>query len=66
MASWPSWNASWPNEEKRLHEQGGMRLLKEEVDEDDIAAVVSRWTGIPVSNFSKAKGETAPARRPFA
>ena len=25
------------------------RLLKEEVDEDEIAAVVSRWTGIPVS-----------------
>ncbi|HYI97253.1 MAG TPA: ATP-dependent chaperone ClpB [Bryobacteraceae bacterium] len=29
----------------------GPRLLKEEVDEDDIAAVVSRWTGIPVSKL---------------
>ncbi len=29
----------------------GARLLKEEVDEDDIAAVVSRWTGIPVSRL---------------
>ncbi|HEV8342481.1 MAG TPA: ATP-dependent chaperone ClpB [Candidatus Binatia bacterium] len=38
-------------EEKRLHEQGSMQLIKEEVDEDDIAAVVARWTGIPVSKL---------------
>jgi len=31
--------------------QGESRLLKEEVDEDDIAAIVSRWTGIPVSRL---------------
>jgi len=31
------------------------RLLKEEVDEEDIAHVVSRWTGIPVSRM--AEGE---------
>jgi ATP-dependent Clp protease ATP-binding subunit ClpB len=36
--------------------QGESRLLKEEVDEDDIAAVVSRWTGIPVSRL--VEGET--------
>ncbi len=30
---------------------GGERLIKEEVDEDDIAAVVARWTGIPVSRL---------------
>jgi len=30
---------------------GGDRLIKEEVDEDDIAAVVARWTGIPVSRL---------------
>jgi len=29
----------------------GGRLLKEEVDEEDIAQVVSRWTGIPVSRM---------------
>ncbi|MBV9102873.1 MAG: ATP-dependent chaperone ClpB, partial [Candidatus Eremiobacteraeota bacterium] len=29
----------------------GERLLKEEVDEQDIADVVSRWTGIPVSKL---------------
>jgi ATP-dependent Clp protease ATP-binding subunit ClpB len=45
--------------ERRLHSeeelltkrQGETRLLKEEVDEDDIASVVSRWTGIPVSRL---------------
>ena len=39
------------DEEKRLREQGNMQLVKEEVDEDDIAAVVARWTGIPVSRL---------------
>ncbi len=36
--------------------QGESRLLKEEVDEDDIAAIVSRWTGIPVARL--VEGET--------
>jgi ATP-dependent Clp protease ATP-binding subunit ClpB len=39
-------------EEARLGElatkRAGFRLLKEEVDEEDIAEVVSRWTSIPV------------------
>ena len=30
---------------------GSSRMLKEEVDEEDIAKVVSRWTGIPVSKM---------------
>jgi len=30
---------------------GGRRLVKEEVDEEDIAEVVARWTGIPVSKL---------------
>jgi ATP-dependent Clp protease ATP-binding subunit ClpB len=29
----------------------GTRLLKEEVDEEDIAQIVSRWTGIPVARL---------------
>src|SRR6266571_1685462 len=45
--------------EKRLKEantrlvgmQGGRPMLKEEVDEEDVAAIVSRWTGIPVSKM---------------
>jgi ATP-dependent Clp protease ATP-binding subunit ClpB len=43
-------------EEKKLQEQG-TRLMKEEVDEDDIAAVVSRWTGIPVSKLLEGEKE---------
>ncbi|MGE5247300.1 MAG: ATP-dependent chaperone ClpB [Verrucomicrobiota bacterium] len=34
---------------KASQEQG--RLLKEEVDEEDVAQIVSRWTGIPVSRL---------------
>ena len=38
--------------ENGLHEmQKDLRILKEEVDEEDIADVVSRWTGIPVSRL---------------
>lgn len=29
----------------------GPRMLKEEVDEEDIAAIVSKWTGVPVSKM---------------
>ena len=45
-------------EEARLQSEGGQgRLLKEEVDEDDIAAVVSRWTGIPVVKLLEGEKE---------
>ena len=30
---------------------GTPRMLKEEVDEEDIAQIVSKWTGIPVSKM---------------
>jgi ATP-dependent Clp protease ATP-binding subunit ClpB len=33
----------------------GERLIKEEVDEDDIAEVVSRWTGVPVSRLMEGE-----------
>jgi ATP-dependent Clp protease ATP-binding subunit ClpB len=33
------------------------RLVKEEVDEEDIAAVVSRWTGIPVARLLRGEVE---------
>ena len=32
-------------------EDGGRRLLKEEVDADDIARIVSSWTGVPVTRL---------------
>ena len=35
----------------RALQSGGHQLLKEEVDDDDIAAIVARWTGIPVSRL---------------
>ncbi len=43
-------------EEQMLHKQGS-RLLKEEVDEEDIARVVSRWTGIQVSRLLEGEKE---------
>jgi ATP-dependent Clp protease ATP-binding subunit ClpB len=39
------------DEQARLGQRQGARLMKEEVDEDDIAHVVSRWTGIPVTKL---------------
>ena len=45
-------------EEKKIGENsggGGERLIKEEVDEDDIAEVVARWTGVPVSRLMEGE-----------
>jgi ATP-dependent Clp protease ATP-binding subunit ClpB len=42
-------------EETRAQTGGGRRLIKEEVDEEDIAEVVSRWTGIPVSKLMEGE-----------
>ena len=38
-------------------EQGGEALIREEVTADDIAEVVSRWTGIPVSRMLQSERE---------
>lgn len=44
--------------EKRLQElQAGQRMLKEEVDSEDIAQIVSKWTGIPVSRLIEGEVE---------
>ncbi len=41
---------------EELHNlQNGNSLIKEEVDEDDIAEVVSRWTGIPVKKMMQSE-----------
>ena len=43
--------------DQRLAElQADRQMLKEEVDPDDVAAVVSRWTGVPVTRLME--GET--------
>src|SRR5205807_5329832 len=52
-----------PELERRLREeearmaglQSGHRMLKEEVDEEDIAEVVSKWTHIPVSRLMEGE-----------
>ena len=36
-------------------QSGGQRMLKEEVDEEDVAEVVSRWTGVPVSRLMEGE-----------
>ena len=42
--------------QNKLHEmQGGDAMIKEEVDSEDIADVVSRWTGIPVSKMMQSE-----------
>ena len=45
------------DEESRLADNQMHRLLKEEVDEEDIARVVSRWTGIQVSRLMEGERE---------
>jgi ATP-dependent Clp protease ATP-binding subunit ClpB len=42
-------------EERLAAKQGGQRLLREEVTEDEIASIVSRWTGIPVSRLKQGE-----------
>ncbi|MDC4225088.1 MAG: AAA family ATPase [Candidatus Manganitrophus sp.] len=37
--------------------QSERKMLKEEVDEEDIAEVISKWTGIPVSKMLQGEGE---------
>ncbi|MEQ4209808.1 ATP-dependent chaperone ClpB [Actinopolymorpha sp. B17G11] len=51
--------------ERRLHaeeeqlaaKQHGQRLLREVVTEDEIASIVSRWTGIPVTRLKEGERE---------
>jgi ATP-dependent Clp protease ATP-binding subunit ClpB len=44
-------------EERVRQLQSGGALLKEEVDADEIAAIVSKWTGIPVSRLMEGERE---------
>jgi ATP-dependent Clp protease ATP-binding subunit ClpB len=44
------------SQEHRLADkQGGKRLLREVVTEDEVAGIVSRWTGIPVSRLTEGE-----------
>ncbi|MDR3613949.1 MAG: ATP-dependent chaperone ClpB [Candidatus Obscuribacterales bacterium] len=44
-------NKQLKEEEDKFTHEKGRRLLKEEIDEDDIAEIVSKWTGIPVTKL---------------
>ncbi len=48
-------------EEQKLHERlaggDGQRLLREQVTEDEIAQIVARWTGIPVTRLVEGEKE---------
>ena len=46
-------------EQERIvnHENGGVTLLREEVSEDEIAEVVSRWSGIPLTRLLEGERE---------
>jgi len=51
-------NKKLEEENKRLEElQSENKMLKEEVDEEDIAEVISKWTGIPVSRLVEGEVE---------
>ncbi|MBI5445529.1 MAG: ATP-dependent chaperone ClpB, partial [Deltaproteobacteria bacterium] len=43
--------------EASLAGKGGPRLLREEVTEDEIAEIISRWTGIPVTRLMEGERE---------
>jgi ATP-dependent Clp protease ATP-binding subunit ClpB len=52
----PQLEAEIKNQEARLSElQKAKSMLKEEVDEEDIAEVVGKWTGIPVSRLMEGE-----------
>jgi len=42
-------------EEQFKKQEGQAKLIKEEVDEEDIAEVVSRWTGVPVTKLMEGE-----------
>jgi ATP-dependent Clp protease ATP-binding subunit ClpB len=44
-------------EEEVFNKKKGARLLKEEIDEEDIAEIVSKWTGIPVTKLLQGEVE---------
>lgn len=45
-------------EQEALHQiQGDHPMIKEEVDSNDIAEIVSKWTGIPVSKMAQSERE---------
>jgi ATP-dependent Clp protease ATP-binding subunit ClpB len=49
-------NRELEEENRKLEElQAGQKMLKEEVDDEDVAEVVAKWTGIPVSRMMEGE-----------
>ncbi|HDZ40902.1 MAG TPA: AAA family ATPase [Bacteroidetes bacterium] len=44
-------------EKLQYYEKGGKRLVREEITSEDIAEIVSRWTGIPVTRMLQSEKE---------
>jgi ATP-dependent Clp protease ATP-binding subunit ClpB len=53
----PQMEATLAEEEKKLSAGAGTSLLREEVTENEIAEIVSRWTGIPVVKLVEGERE---------
>ncbi|HVT39378.1 MAG TPA: AAA family ATPase, partial [Gemmatimonadaceae bacterium] len=55
----PAFEAKLRETESRLasQQQGGARFLKEEVAAEDIAEIVAKWTGIPVTRMMESEKE---------
>ena len=54
----PGLETALKHEEAALNEkQGGQKLLREEVTEDEIAEIVAHWTGIPVARLIEGERE---------
>jgi len=54
----PGLETALKNEESSLTDkQGGQKLLREEVTEDEIAEIVAHWTGIPVTRLVEGERE---------
>jgi ATP-dependent Clp protease ATP-binding subunit ClpB len=51
----PELERTLQEEETRLQQSEGPRMLKEEVDAEDVAEIVSRWTGIPVTRMMEGE-----------
>ena len=51
----PELSTRLEEQNKKLAQEGGGQLLREEVTEDDVAKVVSTWTGVPVSRLQEGE-----------
>ena len=66
MARWCNSRKSWPSRTGSSTElQPSKKFLKEEVDEEDIAEVVAKWTGIPGHKMLEGESQADPHGRPL-